>query len=288
MQMLLQAKLVENHALQQRVSDLEAVLSHQSSSTSVQHNAIKKLQAQIVLLEERYRLNSDRGSTDQLLEHGSFAQRSLSLSTDAESFAVATGGGAALSPGSFSRGGSLASSVPHASDFAAAAAAAAGGAYALETSSSGGSSSTATGAAGGFLSSGRDSSTSPGGASVPWGQHAASLVGLHHHHAAPAHLRAADGGFGLLQQQQSAGGADLAHSPLPPTLSGLSRSLSLSAAAGGSHHQQHQHQQLRGHIGGSAGGMLVGDASSSSDKFVQVCAGVSVAAWLCCCRPAIE
>lgn len=261
----MQARDVEKDRLLQRLSDMEIVLQQQQQVNAQAQQTITKLQAQIILLEERYRLTSN-GGADRLQENCLSQHAGPSFRHGAE----------ADSPGALRS----AMSVPGTSAFAAAAAAAAATAAAssaasasvLETSSSAGSSSTTTaGHASSIVpSGGGDSSCSSAegaacSGNTPWSQGAAfSAFGLHPAPSAPSHLAAVELPGGSLPVLQPS--LDALVSPLPTSLSGLSRSLSLSATAAGVK-QPHKPRQP----GGSAGGALGGDHNSSSEEFVQVC-----------------
>jgi hypothetical protein len=242
-----------------RLSEMEHVLRQQQQVNVQAQQTITKLQAQIILLEERYRLTSD--GQDQLGEDG--------LPQQGGAFRQQQGSADAC-PGALSPPAALRSaSLPGASAFAAAAAAASSVTSVLETSSSAGSSSTtAVGPASSSVpSGGGDSSASSAETHGPWSQGAGfNAFGLNPAPSAPSHLAGAELPGGSIPMLQPS--LDALVPPLPTSLSGLSRSLSLSAAAAGPKQpQQHKPRQP----GASAGGALgVSDTNSSSEEFVQV------------------
>lgn len=255
MQHHLQARDAEKETLLHRLSEMEAVLQQQQQQSQAQQQTITRLQAQIILLEERYRLTSDGADQlqDECLSHqtGAFRQ-----GTDVELAAAHS----ALSPAALRSAVSMAG----ASAFAAAAAGSSVTSV-LETSSSGGSTSTTTAgpASSSVPSGGGDSSSSSaeGAGHGPWSQGAGfNAFGLNSAPSAPSHLATELPGGSLPMLQPS---LDALVSPLPTSLSGLSRSLSLSATAGAK--QQHKPRQP----GGSAGGALLVDGSGN-EEFVQV------------------
>jgi hypothetical protein len=246
---------LEKEQLLRRLSQMEGLLHQQQHQYQQSQQTITKLQAQIILLEERYRLADGVGSLqDECLSHQGAAFRH---GLDAD---LAAAHAAALSPGSLPS----TLSIPGASAFAAAAAASSSTSP-LETSSSGGSSSTT--AAGPSSSSvpsggGDSSSSSAEGAAGhgPWSHPGPfHTFGLNPAPSAPSHIPADLAGSSTAALHPA---LDSLGAPLSSSLSGLSRSLSLSAAAAGA--KQHRHRQP----GGSAGGALVGD--KGAEEFVQV------------------
>lgn len=269
----------ERELLLHRLSEMEHVLRQQQQDHVQAQQTITKLQAQIILLEERYRLTSD--GQDQLGEDG-LPQQGGALRQQG----LADADGALSPPGALRS----AAALPGASAFAAAAASSV--TSVLETSSSGGSSSTtAVGPASSSVpSGGGDSSVSSAETHGPWSQGAGyNAFGLNPAPSAPSHLAGAELPCGSLPMLQPS--LDALVPPLPTSLSGLSRSLSLSAAAAGTKQpQQHKPRQP----GASAGGALgVSDNNSSSEEFVQVRAGPASLLgcrvdsvqlpWDCCC-----
>lgn len=275
----------EKELLLHRLSEMEHVLRQQQNDQMQAQQTITKLQAQIILLEERYRLTSD--GQDQLGEDG-LPQQGCGACRQQGPDAGADLG--ALSPPAALRSASL----PGASAFAAAAAASSMHTSVLETSSSGGSSSTtAVGPASSSVpSAGGDSSASSAKTHGPWSQGAGfNAFGLNPAPSAPSHLAGAELPGGSLPMLQPSLALDALVPPLPTSLSGLSRSLSLSAAAGGTKQPQQQQQHRSRQPGASAGGALgVSDNNSSSEEFVQV-RGLQVgsaAALECCSRVAAK
>lgn len=256
------------HLLSHHQQDVQKeALQHQVEQ---QQHLITKLQAQIILLEERYRLTSD--GADQFQGECSGHQAgAFRGSADVDLLAANS---SALSPAALRSAVSMAG----ASAFAAAASS---GTSVLETSSSGGSSSTTTAgpASSSVPRSGGDSSSSSaeGAAGLgPWSPSTGfNAFGLNPAPSALSHLAGDLPGGSLPMLQPS---LDMLASPLPTSLSGLSRSLSLSATAAGAK-QQHKPRQP----GGSAGGALGFDNNSGSEEFMQVrrCSKCSCSAVVC-------
>jgi hypothetical protein len=252
----LQPRDAEKETLLHRLSEMELVLQQQQHVNVQAQQTITKLQAQIILLEERYRLTSD--GVDQLHDE-CLGQQAGAFRGSADVDLVAANR-SALSPAALRSAVSMAG----ASAFAAAASA---GTSILETSSSGGSSSTTTAgpASSSVPSGGGDISSSAEGVAGhgPWSQGTGlNAFGLNSAPSAPSHLAGDLPGGSLPMLQPS---LDMLVSPLPTSLSGLSRSLSLSATAA-SAKQQHKPRQP----GGSAGGALGIDNNSGSEEFMQV------------------
>jgi hypothetical protein len=253
----LQPRDAEKETLLHRLSEMELVLQQQQHVNVQAQQTITKLQAQIILLEERYRLTPDGVDQlqDECLGHQAGAFRG---SADVDIVAAKS---SSLSPAALRSAVSMAG----ASAFAAAASA---GTSVLETSSSGGSSSTTTAgpASSSVPSGGGDSSSSSAEGVVghgPWSQGTGfHAFGLNPAPSAPSHLAGDLSGASLPMLQPS---LDMLVSPLPTSLSGLSRSLSLSATAA-SAKQQHKPRQP----GGSAGGALGIDNNGGSEEFMQV------------------
>lgn len=250
---------LEKEQLLRRLSQMEGMLHQQQHQYQQSQQTITKLQAQIILLEERYRLADgvDRLQDECLSRQGAAFRHGL----DAD---LAAAHAAALSPGSLPS----TLSIPGASAFAAAVSSATSP---LETSSSGGSSSTtAAGPASSSVPSGGgdSSSSSAEGAAGhgPWSHPGPfHTFGLNPAPSAPSHIPADLAGSSTAALHPA---LDSLGAPLSSSLSGLSRSLSLSAtaAAGAKQHRPRQ-------PGGSAGGALAGD--KGAEEFVQVRASLS-------------